>query len=46
MNDGKVIVEFFSRLVLLTNQMKSCGEKISELQKVEKVLRVLSANFN
>lgn len=39
MNDGGAIAEFFSKLVVLTNQMKSCGEKMSELLKVEKVLR-------
>lgn len=34
MNDCEAVVNFFSILVLLTNQMKSCGEKITELQKV------------
>lgn len=36
MNDDEVIAELFSRLVMLTNQMKSCGEKVTQLQKLEK----------
>lgn len=46
MSDGEVVVEFFSRLVLLTNQMISYGEKITNLQKVENVLRSLTAKLN
>lgn len=45
MNDGKVVDELFSKLVYLTNQMNSYGEKIYELQEVEKVLRALLAKF-
>lgn len=46
MNDGEAISEFFLKLMVLTNQMKLCREKIYELQKVEKVLRVLPAKFD
>jgi hypothetical protein len=46
MNEGEIVADFFSRLVSLTNQMKSCGETVSNLQKVEKVLRALTANFD
>lgn len=42
----EAIVKFFSRLVILANQMKLCGEKISELLKVEKLLRSLPAKFD
>lgn len=31
---------------MLTNQMKSCGENITEVQKVKKDLRYLTTNFN
>lgn len=37
--------KFFSRLVLLTNQMKVCSESINNLKKIEKVLGSLSANL-
>ncbi|GAU44851.1 hypothetical protein TSUD_112250 [Trifolium subterraneum] len=46
MNEGETVSDFFSRLVTLTNQMKACGETIIDLQKVEKVLRALTANFD
>jgi hypothetical protein len=38
MNEGEIVVDFFSRSVSLTNQIKSWGETITDLQKVEKVL--------
>lgn len=46
MKDGKSIVESSLKLVVLTNQKKSCGEKIYEMQKMEKVLRALPIKFN
>lgn len=33
-------------MVALTNQNRSCGEKTSELQKMEKVLRDLPVKFD
>lgn len=45
-DDDEVSAKFFSRLMMLVNQMKSCGEKITEVQKVEKVLRSLIENFD
>lgn len=36
MNDGKAIVELFSKLVGLTNQMKSGCNKIFELHKIDR----------
>lgn len=35
MNDGEAIANLFSKLVVLTNQMRLCEEKIYELWKVE-----------
>lgn len=46
MNDSEEITEFFSKLVVLTNQIKSCKEKISKLHKVEKVLITFLAKFD
>ena len=40
------ISAYFSRIVTLTNQMKVCGETITDLQKIEKVLRSLIADFD
>lgn len=46
MNNGDFVVEFLSRLMLLTNKMKSCGEKIIELDNIEKVIRALTTKFH
>lgn len=46
MNDGEAVAYFLLNIGVLTNQMKSCGEKITELQKVEKVLTTLTAKFD
>lgn len=46
MNNGEAIAEFFSRFEALTNQVNSCGEKICTLQKMGKILRVLSVKFD
>jgi hypothetical protein len=40
------ISTYFSRIVTLTYQMKACGETITDLQKIEKVLRSLTADFD
>lgn len=45
MKEDESVVDFFSRLVLLINQMKVCGESINDLQKIEKVSRSLPANL-
>lgn len=46
MNDNEAIVDFFSKLMVFTNQMKSSGEKIFELQNMKKVLRAILAKFD
>lgn len=46
MKENEPVSEFFSRGVLLMNQMKACGESITNLQKIDKVLRSLTANFD
>lgn len=46
MKEDESVSEFFSHVVLLMNQMKACGELITDLQKIKKVLRSLSTNFD
>lgn len=46
MKGDETIAKFFLTTMALTNQMKTCGEKTFELQKVEKVLRILPDKFN
>lgn len=46
MKEDESVSEFFTRVVSLTNQMKAHGESINNLQKIEKVLRSLTTNFD
>lgn len=46
MKEDELIDDFFLRLVILRNQMKVCGKSINDLQKIKKVLRSLTANFD
>ena len=46
MKEEESISAYFSRIVTLTNQMKACGESVTDLQKIEKVLRSLTADFD
>src|ERR1051325_11647435 len=46
MKDDESISAYFSRIVTLTNQMKACRETITDLQKIEKVLRSLTTYFD
>ena len=46
MKEDESVSDYLSRIVVLTNKMKACGEAINDLQKIEKVLRSLTANFD
>lgn len=46
MNDQESVAEFFIRLLSVTNQMKSCGEQLTNLMIVEKVMRTLTPRFD
>lgn len=46
MKEDESISEYLLCMVLLTNQLKECGKSINDLQKIEKVLRSLTANFD
>ncbi|KHN16234.1 hypothetical protein glysoja_032146, partial [Glycine soja] len=46
MEENERVVEFFNRVFTLTNAMKSCGEKITDLTILEKVLRTLNPKFD
>lgn len=45
MKEDEPVSEYLSHVVLITNQIKVCGELINYLQNIEKVLRSLTANF-
>lgn len=46
MTSLETVVEFFKRMITLTNQMESYGEKITNLMQIDKVLRTLTSNFD
>uniref|UniRef100_A0A151UH28 Retrovirus-related Pol polyprotein from transposon TNT 1-94 n=1 Tax=Cajanus cajan TaxID=3821 RepID=A0A151UH28_CAJCA len=46
MGTQETIQEYFSRLLPLTNLMKSCGEELKERAVVEKVLRTFNTRFD
>ncbi|XP_050875527.1 uncharacterized protein LOC127079150 [Lathyrus oleraceus] len=46
MKEDEPVSEYLLHLVLITNQIKVCGELINYLQNIEKVLRSLTANFD
>jgi CII-binding regulator of phage lambda lysogenization HflD len=46
MEENETISNYFSRLVTLTNQMKNCGETLSDQTIVEKILKTLPSKFN
>ena len=46
MEGNERVAEFFNRVFNLTNAMKSCGEKVTDLTIIEKVLRTLNPKFD
>ena len=40
------IANYFTRVLNLTNHMKSCGEKISDQIIIEKIMRTLIPSFD
>lgn len=45
MKEDEPVSKYLSCVVLITKKMKSCGESINDLQKIQKVLRSLTAKF-
>ncbi|XP_014623180.1 uncharacterized protein [Glycine max] len=46
MESNEMVAKFVNRLVILANQMKSCGEVVTDSMKVEKVLAGLTPNID
>ncbi|KAJ0509944.1 putative RNA-directed DNA polymerase [Helianthus annuus] len=46
MKDGETINDYFSRVMIVANDMRNFGEDMSDLKVVEKILRSLTENFN
>ncbi|RDX69231.1 hypothetical protein CR513_51677, partial [Mucuna pruriens] len=43
MNDQELVGYYFTRIQMLVNSMKACGEKVSNQQMVDKILRTLNS---
>jgi len=46
MEDEHKIVEYISKLINIVNQMKACGEAVTDQQIVEKIMKTLSSRFD
>lgn len=46
MEENQKINDYFSKLIVLVNQMKTYGEAITDHQVVEKVMRSLTSRFD
>ncbi|KHN11985.1 Retrovirus-related Pol polyprotein from transposon TNT 1-94, partial [Glycine soja] len=46
MESNEKIAQFFNRIISHTNAMKACGEIVSDQSIVEKILRMLTPNFD
>jgi hypothetical protein len=46
MEPNETVTQFVNRLTVLTNQMKSCGEAVTDSLKVEKVITGLTPKFD
>ena len=44
--NNEKVPDYISRVILITNKMKSCGETISEQVIIEKVLRSFTPQFD
>ncbi|WJX16386.1 hypothetical protein P8452_06418 [Trifolium repens] len=46
MKNNEKVPEYISRMILITNEMKACGETLSEQVIIDKVLRSLTPQFD
>ncbi|CAM8923315.1 unnamed protein product [Rhodiola kirilowii] len=46
MKQGEPITDYFNRVMIIANEMRSCGEKLKDVKIVEKVLRTLTEKWN
>ena len=46
MIDQESVVEYFTQILTLTNQMKNYGEKLKDMMIIDKIMRTLTPRFD
>ncbi|CAL1371533.1 unnamed protein product [Linum trigynum] len=46
MKEGETVTSYFSRVMVVANDMRNCGEEMPDVKIVEKILRTLTERFN
>ncbi|KAG7553691.1 GAG-pre-integrase domain [Arabidopsis suecica] len=46
MKAGESITDYFTRVMVVANDMRNCGDEMQDVKIVEKILRTLTENFN
>lgn len=46
MNNKEIIREYFNRLITLSNQIRKNNKSLTDLMKIEKVLRTFTPKFD
>ncbi|XP_048231264.1 uncharacterized protein LOC125370294 [Ricinus communis] len=46
MKIGESVTDYFARVMVVANDMRSCGENMPDVKIVEKIIRTLTENFN
>lgn len=46
MQESKTIADYFLKLLAIMNQMRTYGEKLEDVQVVEKIFRSLNSKFD
>lgn len=46
MRPGETINDYFGRVMVVSNDMRNCGEDMPDVKIVEKILRTLAEKFN
>ncbi|KAJ0566009.1 putative RNA-directed DNA polymerase [Helianthus annuus] len=46
MKTGECVIDYLGRVMVIANEMRACGDDMTDVKIVEKVLRTLTENFN